>query len=186
MDNPLICGLASLLATQSMVTLRFDYRGVGTSTGPAVNVAEFMARFWDTGTAPIDGAMLEDGRAALNWMRLQTGAPVVVIGYSFGAYVADTILDDRIADVVLVSPTVRQHAYRRMVTSAIPKLVIYGENDFATPQDRLVEWFEGLPEPKRILCIPDGEHFFRGQESVVAGHCIDFIAQSLNREACPA
>jgi hypothetical protein len=35
-----------------------------------------------------------------------------------------------------------------------------------------------------MLCIPGGEHFFRGQEADVAAQCADFIEATFRTELC--
>ncbi len=184
MDNPLIARLAARLAECGAVTLRFDYAGVGNSDGPSINVAEAMARFWETGSAPIDPGMLEDGRAARDWLRRETGLPLALAGYSFGAHVADTLIDPHLRAVVMISPTITQHEYAQAAGVPIPKLVVHGDNDFATPRGDLEAWFAGLPEPKQLHRVPGGEHFFRGQEGGVAEICAVFVTEVFSLETC--
>src|ERR1700722_18050193 len=46
MHNNVVRGVADELAGRGLAALRFNYRGVGGSTGPAVDVASNIARFW--------------------------------------------------------------------------------------------------------------------------------------------
>ncbi|HMQ14972.1 MAG TPA: dienelactone hydrolase family protein [Phycisphaerae bacterium] len=184
MANPLIERLAIRLAERGAVTLRFDYSGVGDSGGPAVNVAESMTRFWETGTAPIDPQMLADGRAALDWLRSETAMSIVLIGYSFGAYVADTLVDPRISAVVFISPTIGQHDLCGVEGTSVPKLVIYGESDFAVSREKVQKWYASLTEPRQLHWVRAGEHFFRGQEADVADACAAFVEETFCIESC--
>jgi alpha-beta hydrolase superfamily lysophospholipase len=63
--------LAASLAAEGMASLRFDFRGHGTSGG-------------DPAAMTITGECL-DMQAAVRWTRAQTAAPVGVLGASFGA-----------------------------------------------------------------------------------------------------
>ena len=182
MDNPLIERLAVRLAEKDTVTLRFDYAGVGESEGPSVNVAESMASFWETGNAPIDPGLLTDGLAARDWLGREAGMAMSIIGYSFGAFVASRIANSQVSAVVLISPTLGRHDYAGLIEITVPKLVIYGQDDFATSQAELEAWYDGLSEPKQLRCVQNGEHFFRGQESQVAEACVDFIEETCSME----
>jgi alpha/beta superfamily hydrolase len=180
MNNNVIAHLASRLAEENAVTLRFDYSGVGESDGPAVDVAEALARFWATGDSPQDPQMVEDVRCVADWLRREVRLPLVLVGYSFGSHAALAALADDVRAVILISPTVGHHDFAALARSSIPKLVIYSDNDFATPVERTTAWFEEIAEPKSARCLQAGDHFFKGQENSVAGICGDFIARAMS------
>jgi hypothetical protein len=46
--------------------------------------------------------------------------------------------------------------------------VIAPEGDFAADAARLLRWFDGLPEPKRLIRPRLDSHFFRGYEDWLA------------------
>lgn len=175
MDNNLIRHLAVSLPEQGVATLRFDYGGVGESEGGEIDVAASMAEFWRTNAAPQDPAMVEDARAADAWLRRTLGLPPVLIGYSFGAFVAGRLLDAATPAVVLMTPTLLQHDYTALAESAAPKLVVYSDDDFATPMEVSRRWTAAAWEPKRSLCVTGGEHFFRGLESTVGEAIARFL-----------
>ena len=72
MDNSLIVGLADGLSQKGYATLRFDFRGVGRSTGKATG-------------GDREG---EDVLAAADFRRRKGVQPLCAAGYSFGAAVA--------------------------------------------------------------------------------------------------
>jgi len=72
MDNSLIVHLADGLSQKGYATLRFDFRGVGRSTGKATGGDQ-------------EG---EDVIAAADLLKAKGIRPLVVLGYSFGAAVA--------------------------------------------------------------------------------------------------
>jgi alpha/beta superfamily hydrolase len=142
-----------------------------------------MAEFWRTGHAPEDAGMLGDARAALRWARSQApGLPVVLVGYSFGAAAAVRLLnEDAVAGAVLIAPTLRQHDYSPAAARTTPPLlVIYSDNDFATPLGVTETWLATVDAQSR--CIPGGDHFFLGRERDVAGACTVF-ASRVRRQA---
>src|SRR5208283_5387543 len=48
MHNNVVRCLGDGLAEHGLATLRFNYRGVGGSEGPAIDVTEHLAQFWRT------------------------------------------------------------------------------------------------------------------------------------------
>jgi uncharacterized protein len=72
MDNSLIVSLADGLSQKGYATLRFDFRGVGRSTGKATG-------------GDREG---EDVLAAADFLKAKGLQPLVAAGYSFGAAVA--------------------------------------------------------------------------------------------------
>jgi alpha/beta superfamily hydrolase len=185
MTNNLIAHLGHALAGDA-ITVRFDYSGIGRSAGAPVDVAASMSQFWATGRAPEDAPMVDDARAALQWLRRTVGLPIVVCGYSFGAFVATEIVenDSQDAGVVLISPTLRQHDLPRMHELFIPSLVIYSDNDFATPAATTEAWV-GEFAPSCLLesrCVRGAQHFYRQREPEVADLCREFAERVVGAE----
>jgi alpha/beta superfamily hydrolase len=178
MQNNLVTALAERLA-ETGVTLRFDYRGVGESDGTRLDLADSLGQFWRTGNAPEDPLMVEDARAAIRWLGSNIDAPLIAIGYSFGAYAAVRALDDDPAALILVSPTITQHDFKSLDARQMPTLVIFSDNDFATPAVRTWAWASQLPFPVLLKCCAGAEHFFRGQETSVSDCCAAFIESTV-------
>jgi len=183
MSNNVITHLAMGLPAKGAVTLRFDYSGVGESDGSPTDLIQSMACFWQTGKAPEDPQMIEDVASSLEWLSTKTSLPLVVIGYSFGAHAAVKTLPTDARAVVLISPTLRQHDYSTLAKCAIPKLIIYSDNDFATPLETTEAWFNTLDEPKRRVCINGGEHFFKTQEPSILEACHRFFIDLIHKKA---
>lgn len=172
--NRVLVRLAEVLAGQGGVVLSFDYSGVGESDGSRIDIAESMSRFWQTGSAPEDPRMIDDTRQATAWITEATKLPLMLVGYSFGAYAATLALTDNVGALVLISPTVKQHDFLALQRRMIAKLIVYSDNDFATSQSDMEIWTKDLPQPLETCCLPGGDHFFRGQEDAVANACRDF------------
>jgi len=176
MGNNLIAHLAGQLPQRGVATLRFDYAGVGESEGGEVDVYASMAQFWETGVTPADPLMIEDARAAAGWLRGQVAADMFLAGYSFGAYAAASIVDEDAAGIVLVSPTLSRHDFSPLTHCRVPKLIVYSNDDFATPAVVTQQWVSSLQDVAGAHCLTGGNHFFRGQEEAVARICGRFIA----------
>lgn len=181
--NRLVKALSLGLAEAGAVTLRFDYGGVGLSGSPPVNVAASMAQFWQTGSAPEDPALVEDARYAARWLRSQSGLPLTLVGYSFGAYAAACLTDESPAAMVLISPTVGKHDFGAAVNARILRLVLYGDDDFATPAAAMEAWLRTLRGPYESHRLPGGQHFFRGKEEEVVRLCRDCLVRTTGKPA---
>lgn len=173
MDNNIIRCLAAELTTLGAITLRFDYAGIAA-------VAASMARFWETGDAPEDPLMVEDAAAARAWLTRTSDLPQVIIGYSFGAFVAVN-LAARAAPraLVLISPTIAQHDFSALRRCAAPALAIYSDDDFATPAVKLDAWVRSMRPHVEPRCITSANHFFIGREREIADACRPFIQTAL-------
>ncbi len=184
--NSLLVRLADTMAGDGSAVLSFDYAGVGESDGPRIDVAASMSQFWQTGAAPEDPRLTDDTRHAVAWMTEATcradsaslPPPLILVGYSFGAYAATMALTDTVGALVLISPTVRQHDFSPLRERTIAKLIVHSDNDFATPQPDLEDWMAGLPQPLETCCIPSGDHFYRGHEDAVASVCLAFARKT--------
>ena len=158
LENNVVRGVGRGLAEHGLITLRFQFSGASTS-------AEVMECFWQTGVAPDDPRRADDARSAAAWFAGLISAPALLIGYSFGASLLAALSSERTPGVVLIGPTLTQHDYAALAASAVAKLIIAADNDFATPPAATQSWFEAAAEPKKLVVVPAAEHFYRGQES---------------------
>ncbi len=171
MHNNVVHGLGDGLAEYGLLTLRFDYRGVGRSEGPAVDVAEHLARFWQTSHVPDEMDLSGDVAAAADAVRQLAGpdVPVALIGYSFGCALLPHIqVPGPKPALVLVAPTVAKHDYESYAAVRAPVFVIASEDDFATDGERLRRWFDALPAERQLWLRRFDNHFFRGHEGWLA------------------
>lgn len=167
MHNNVVCGLGDGLAERGWVTLRFNYRGVGCSQGPVVDVARHMTEFWETSHVAGEMDLWRDVQGAADFLRpiVGPGKPLVLIGYSFGCALLPSV---RLAEppiaLVLIAPPLAKHDYSEFTDAKNPLFVIVSEDDFTAEPERLRKWFEGLPAKKKLVQAPLDNHFFRGHE----------------------
>ena len=182
MHNNVIASLAEQLPGNRIVTLRFDYRGVGESEGDRADVEAAMAEFWRSGHAPQDAGLIADALSIVSWAQRRVALPMAIVGYSFGAYAAVSVICTVQAQaLVLVSPTLCQHDFAGFESIDQPVLVIYSDNDFATPRQTTEDWLASLPAAVQSLCVEGGEHFFKGREARIVGAAGAFIHSALAR-----
>lgn len=161
MHNKVVFRIAQALGDLGMPTLRFNFRGVGRSTG-----------VYDAGRGEVD-----DVRTALDALAARyPSAPLALAGFSFGAWVGLPVgcADPRVAALIGVGTPVSLLSTSLLEGCAKPKLLVQGALDQYGPRAELEAWYARLPEPKRLTIIPDADHFFTARqtelyEAVVAG-----------------
>ena len=149
MHNKVVYRTARGLRYAGYVALRFNYRGVNLSEG-----------VYDRGNGEI-----EDARAALTWLRERYPAlPYCAAGFSFGSRIA-LALGSSSPDVgsVIAVGIVAAYANDRYLTECkVPRVFISSTNDQFAAKEKLEAMIAPLPEPKRLVLIPAGDHFFNG------------------------
>ena len=145
-ESPVLNEIAYACTRAGIASLRFNWRGVGASTGAASGDA-----------ADADA----DYRAALTQMGETVEGSIVACGYSFGAGAAlrAAFGDRRIDRLVLVAPPpamLPPGAFEQLERSA---LVLVGECDSLVEPDRLRE-LTGRASGVRLEVIPVADHFF--------------------------
>lgn len=180
MHNNVVQGLADGLATREMATLRFNYRGVGRSEGPSVDLARHMAAFWETSHVPAEKDHWKDVQGAVDFMQSIIGSevPLALIGYSFGCSLLPQVRSQRPVRHVLIAPPLGKHDYEAFVPLHHPILVIVSQDDFTLEGAGLQSWFDRLRAPKRLVQAPLDNHFFRGHERWL----VDTVVAFLNHE----
>lgn len=134
--------------------LRFNFRGTGLSEGEhAHGVGE-----------------IEDVRAGLDWLEGEYSLPIIFAGFSFGAAVGlrAAYADPRIAALIALGlPVVpvdnRAYDFDFLRDCTKPKIFISGSRDQYAPPGRLEALVETFAEPKKLIRIEAGDHFFEGR-----------------------
>jgi alpha/beta superfamily hydrolase len=167
MHNNVIRSVGDGLAARGWTTLRFNYRGVGRSEGPRVDVPRHLAEFWKTSHVPSEMDLWQDVQAAVSFLHPVVGTtrPLVLIGYSFGCALLPSVCRSVLpAAVVLIAPPLGKHDYKDFTTVQSPLLAIVSNNDFTLEPERLRDWFDRLPASKQLVQASLDNHFFRGHE----------------------
>ena len=162
MHNKVVFKVAQTLQTLGMPALRFNFRGVGHSTGS-----------YDEGRGEMD-----DVRYALEFLSHRyPGLPVILAGFSFGAYVSLRVAarDDRVQAMMGLGTPARMFVDDHLQSSHKPKLFIHGTLDELAPYDLAVQWFEQVPAPKSMVAIEGADHFFQGRLDEVQGIIASFV-----------
>jgi alpha/beta superfamily hydrolase len=178
MHNNVVRGIGDELARRQLVTLRFNYRGVGRSEGPRMDVIGNMAEFWQTSHVRDEMDLWLDVQGAIDFARQAAGPelPLALIGYSFGCALLPRVqLNVGSPALILLAPTIAKHDYDSYPAVPNPKLIVASEDDFASDAVRLQDWFDKLSAPKRLIQKRFDNHFFRGHEAWLAETVFDFL-----------
>jgi alpha/beta superfamily hydrolase len=161
MRSIVISALFDALPDHAVSCLRFNFRGVENSDGAhAAGVDE-----------------VRDVEAALEELagELHPSVPIVLVGWSFGADMALSVHDSRVAGWVGIAPPLRFSP----ATDAIghdprPKLLVLAQHDeFRAPAEieaATADWVA----TKRIV-VPGASHFFVGRTDRVVDATVAFL-----------
>jgi alpha/beta superfamily hydrolase len=144
MDNKVVTTLAKTFVELGFATLRFNFRGVGESAGS-----------YDAG----DGETL-DAIAAADFMRGEfPGLPLLLAGFSFGAYVqARAAAELQPQQLVLVAPAVGRFA---MPDVPAGTLIVHGDLDEVVELHEMLQW--ARPQHLPVIVLAGAGHFFHGR-----------------------
>jgi alpha/beta superfamily hydrolase len=153
---------AKALARIGTATLRFNFRGVGSSGGTH-----------DGGPGEMD-----DYRAALDVVASRyPGLPLWAAGFSFGSWVAwNVALDDPRVTVLLgLGLPVNRFDFSPVKESVKAKFLIRGELDELVSVRAIRTFYSELQEPKELVVIDGADHLFDGKTSEVGEAVEDLL-----------
>ena len=167
LHNKVVFRAARALADAGYATLRFNFRGVGSSQGRH-----------DEGRGEIG-----DFRAALDEAERLGGPPLVAGGFSFGSAVALRAATDdpRVAAIIAVGLPLATLSEASLPRPRVPALFITGGRDAYGPPALLAEF---VGDSGQIVLVSGADHFFEGKLDELEGEIARFLA-ALQVEARP-
>lgn len=156
---------AQAMTEAGLATLRFNFRGVGRSTG------SFDGGVGETG----------DARAALRHVeRLFPGLPLVAGGFSFGSLVAlrAGVGHGRVAGMVGVGLAFDRYDYGFLAEARCPVLIVQGERDEFGSGARADEFARQLAGRVEAVVIPGADHYFHGHFDELRRCIREFLTRS--------
>ncbi len=146
MESPVVTQLGFAAASAGLASLRFDWRGVGASSGAASGEA-----------ADLDA----DYAAALLHLAETVPGPLCAAGYSMGAAAAARVAqsEPRVSALLLVAPPPSMLDDAKLAAFRGRALFIAGDRDRIAPAAALRARAEALPAA-RFESLPEVDHFF--------------------------
>ncbi len=137
MDNKVVVTLARAFHETGIATLRFNFRGVGSSAG-----------IYDHGNGETADAEAVASYGALRW----PGRHLLLAGFSFGAFVALRLALERGASrLITVAPPVDRMDFSALAAPRCPWLVVQGDSDEVVDPKRVFAWVKNCnPQPKLV------------------------------------
>ena len=178
LHNKVVFHTMKALNSFGFPVLRFNFRGTGLSEGEH-----------DQGNGEVD-----DVRCALDWLDAEFHLPLVFAGFSFGSAIGlrAACPDARVRAVIGIGTPVipvaeateepRVYALDFLRECAKPKLFISGARDKFGPRHKLEELVASVSEPKKLVLIEGGDHFFEGRLREMREAIEGWVKEAMNSQ----
>lgn len=166
MHNKVVYRAAAGLIDAGLVALRFNFRGVGNSTGEH-----------GEGRGELD-----DIRAALDFLSENHPAlPITLAGFSFGSYTGSQIAleDDRIVRLISIGTPVGKYDFSHLKDLRVPILFVHGDRDEFGPVEDLNETVALVSAEARLVVFQDCGHFFENHLSQLRDAIHDWVLEKM-------
>lgn len=154
MQNKVVTTLQRTARDAGLSTLRFNYRGVGQSVGQH----------------DMQQGEVDDAEAALSWLREQhPQAPIYLLGFSFGGFVAATLAARlaaqalQVQQLYLLAPAVSRVAPELLQDLSSQITLIQPTADEVIDPELVYQWSAELTVEHELIKLQDASHFFHGQ-----------------------
>ncbi len=154
MLNKVVSTLQRTARDAGLITLRFNYRGVGASAGSH-----------DMGTGEVD-----DAEAVAAWLRSRhPELPLTLLGFSFGGFVAAALggrLEAQgvaLEHLFMVAPAVMRLTAGETAPANAPLTIVQPDADEVIEPQVVYDWSAALPRPHELLKVAECGHFFHGK-----------------------
>jgi alpha/beta superfamily hydrolase len=171
MNNRVIYRAGKAALRAGLAALRFNFRGVGESTGA-----------YDQGVGE-----KEDVASAVDFAAEKyPGLPLVLIGFSFGAWVGLPVAcrDDRIVAMIGLGLPAAKYDFEYLVENQKPSLYILGTQDEFSSREKMQQLAERFPAASRLVWVENADHFFTNDVEHVQDVIVDFLGR-LNLSGSP-
>lgn len=148
MTNKVVHTIARAWQFMGMITVRFNFRGIGKSEGIYADAIGEQ----------------DDLKAVWNWVEeTHTHSKIWLAGFSFGSFVAASVASQRTPDkLLMVAPPVHHFPFSDLPQFQCDALVIQGDADEIVPADEVIEWYNSRSDVA-LEEMPDTSHFFHGK-----------------------
>jgi uncharacterized protein len=162
MHNNVVEAIQEAFAAEEYSTLRFNFRGVGGSTG-----------IYDEGRGE-----QEDIVASCKYLQSIGVISISFAGYSFGSWIGAKVIErdcHPFADVTFISPPINYFDFDFSKLCNKINAMICGNNDQFCDIETLKEKTKIINSNLKI--VPDTDHFYQGREEIL----INILRANLNK-----
>lgn len=163
MDNRVVYRAAKAVADAGFAALRFNFRGVGESSG-----------VYDEGIGEKDDVIVAAGWLANRY----PGRDLALIGYSFGAWVGLQVGASipAMKGLVGLGLPLNSYDFEFLIANSRRSLYIVGDNDEFCSRENLDRFAERLPVGSSVRIVEGSDHFFTGHIETVERLVHDFFS----------
>lgn len=149
MNNKVVTTLARVFDELNLATVRFNFRGIGKSSGEYGHTQGELA----------------DLNAVIAWAAQQLpGLPPWLAGFSFGSYISALAAQATKPRVLIsIAPPVNHYDFNQLTQINCPWLVIQGDQDEVVPYAEVQAWAQQPPAPLKLITMAGATHFFHGR-----------------------
>lgn len=170
MGNKVIYTASRTLASLGVVSIRFNFRGVGKSEG---EYAEGIGE-------------QDDLLAVVNWCKQQyPSKKMILCGFSFGSHITAIQASKlKVNGLISIAPPIgridlidkKGLAFER---PDCPWLIIQGDDDELVDATKVAEWAASFERQPSIIKMPGTTHFFHGKLPLLRTHIEGFIKEAI-------
>jgi alpha/beta superfamily hydrolase len=166
MTNKVIYTASRTIAGLGIVSLRFNFRGVGKSEG---SYAEGIGE-------------QDDLAAVVTWAKKQyPNKRLILAGFSFGAYISAMQSSQLCCELLIsIAPPIGRIEFTGFKRPNVPWLVIQGEQDELVESSRVRNWVAEFENTPQLESMSGASHFFHGKlvqlREVINQFCISNIS----------
>jgi alpha/beta superfamily hydrolase len=166
MTNKVVTTLARTAHAFGVPSIRFNYRGVGSSAGN-----------FDDGRGETEDALAVVAFGRQRWPEAQ----LWLAGFSFGGVVALRACTTRgvghVAKLVTVAPALGRNfgSVREVSVPNCPWLIVQGDADEVIDGELVIDWAEQLDPAPQLVVLPDTGHYFHGKLPLLQDSVAPFL-----------
>jgi len=165
MGNKVIYTASRALASLGIVSIRFNFRGVGKSDGVyADGIGE-----------------QDDLKAAVIWaLGEYPDRKIILAGFSFGARISAMQAVALNASLLLsIAPPIGRIDFNGFERPNCPWLVVQGDDDELVVADQVAEWVNEFENKPELFRMPATTHFFHGKLTELRAVVSEFTQNQL-------
>jgi alpha/beta superfamily hydrolase len=162
MNNRVIYRAAKGAVEAGVSALRFNFRGVGASSGQY----------------GFGAGEQKDAEALLGWLgERYPNLPLALVGFSFGAWVGLSAASQHpsVRALVGLGLPLAHYDFDFLVANDKPSLYIVGTKDEFCPQGEMEAFALRLPATSSVVWVEGADHFFTGWIDIVQSRVRDFL-----------